>query len=185
MDMEKLLKLQAGDLLVAPPSLNASTFSGSVVLLCSTNPTMGLVLNHPTGTPLSRIAPDIEEYMDTEIYWGGPVNVNTIWMLHTQDWSMHNTVDINTHWSVTSNQRMFNKLAQGEWPEYWRVFAGSSVWAPGQLEQEVQQLGQGPRAQGWLTAHSPQPESVLGTDYHELWQAGCEWVKNQAVAQWF
>jgi len=178
------MTIASGDLLIAPPTLTGTAYAGAVIMLASTNPTMGFVLNRPTGTPLSRIAPKLEQYMDTDIYWGGPVNVATIWMLHTNDWSMRNSVEISADMSVTSNMAMFDRLANGDWPEYWRVFAGSSVWTEGQLESEIIQLTDKPRSQGWLTAHTPDPHSILGVEHRDLWQIGCELAKEQAVSQW-
>ena len=176
-------QILAGDLLVAPPSLSHSEFAGSVVMMVSREPTMGFVLNQTTGTELKRIAPTLTQLSHREIYWGGPVNTATIWMLHTADWSMHNTVRMNDQWAVTSNQLMFEHVTQQGWPQYWRVFAGCSVWAPGQLEREVDQLSS--RDQGWLVAHAPEPKTLLATNPRNLWQASCEWAKTQAVAQWF
>jgi putative AlgH/UPF0301 family transcriptional regulator len=176
--------LGPGDLLIAPPALNVSDFAGSVIMLVSVAPTMGFVLNHPSGVALSRIAPAITHYMDTEIYWGGPVNSTTVWMLHSNDWRMHNSVAVTDYWSVTSNIQMFDRLSQGEWPERWRVFSGCSVWARDQLTREIDQLTVGRRCQGWLTAREPRPEFVMDVEPSELWQQGTELSKAQAVSSW-
>jgi putative AlgH/UPF0301 family transcriptional regulator len=172
-----------GDLLIAPPSLSHSTFAGTVIILARSEPAMGFVLNRTSGTVLNRIAPTVEQHGHSEIYWGGPVNTHTVWMLHSTDWRMHNSVDVNSQWAVTSNIQMFDRVNQVGWPQYWRVFAGCAVWQEGQLTREIEQLSS--RDQGWLVAHAPPADQLLDTPHRDLWQASCEWAKIQAVAQWF
>jgi putative AlgH/UPF0301 family transcriptional regulator len=176
--------LAPGDLLIAPPALNVSDFAGSVILLINTLPAQGFVLNHPSGIALSRVAHEIETYMDSEIYWGGPVNSTTLWMLHSRDWTMHNTLPVTDYWSITSNLHMFDELALGNWPQRWRVFSGCCVWAPGQLDREIDQLTAGHRCQGWLTARNPEHRLITDIDHSELWQTATELSKHQAVATW-
>jgi len=176
--------LMPGDLLIAPPSLRVTAWAGSVIMLTNTHPYQGLVINKPTDIPVSRITPGIESYMDTDIHWGGPVNLTTVWMLHSPDWEMYNTYPVGQHWAVTSNQHMFERVAQGDWPEHWRVCSGCSQWAPGQLEQEIDQVGQGMYSQGWLTLHQPSPEFVFEHDSSDLWQAAIDQCRQQAVSAW-
>lgn len=176
-------QILAGDLLIAPPSLSHSQFAGAVILLARGEPGMGFVLNRATTTELQRIAPLVTQHGHCEIYWGGPINTHTVWMLHSSDWSLHNTVEINSQWSVTSNMQMFDHVNHLGWPRHWRVFAGCSVWKAGQLQQEIDQLSS--RDQGWLVAHAPSADQLLSTPHRDLWQASCEWAKTQAVAQWF
>jgi len=177
--------MSPGDLLIAPPSLRSSVWAGSVIMLTHQYPFQGLMLNKPTTVTTSKIAPEIEDYMDDDIYWGGPVDPAQIWMLHTRDWSMHNTEAVNRDWAITSNQRMFTALGQGQWPRYWRVFAGVSVWAPGQLEQEIQGTQPGPYSQGWLTLHQPPTDFIFTCPDSDLWQQATELSKQQAVSAWF
>lgn len=177
--------LALGDLLIAPPTVTSGAWAGTVIMLTHQHPWQGVTVNRSTDVAVSQLAPVIQHHQDDDVYWGGPVNSHTVFMLHTADWHLHNTVSINTQFRITTNQRMFQALSQGLWPGHWRVCVGQAQWAPGQLEQEIHALGQAPRNQGWLVLSQPLVSTVFEHPVSALWQHAIDQCRSQAVAQWF
>lgn len=175
-------ELVAGDLIIAPPTLTSNPFSGAVIMLAGIDPTFGFVVNKPASTPLKSIAPSLPGNLNAEVFWGGPVNSHTVWILHSKDWRMHNTVDISEYWALTTNINMFSVIADGYVPAHWRIFVGFSTWGPGQLAYEIDNLTQ---SQGWIIAPNPPAFFVTTEKSKDLWQASIEISKTRAVDSWF
>ena len=152
-------RIEKGDLLIAPPNMSDSRFDKTVLLVTqSTNRgSLALCVNRPTSHSINSVLKEIniELAQDFNLYWGGPVGINTVWMLHHSDWKMDSTHRINADWSVTSNVGMFHHLADNDYPERFRIFFGQCSWGPGQLEGEL--LGDPPwrSQQSWLTLKTP------------------------------
>ena len=177
--------MQAGDLLIAHPRIPDARFRGTVLMLTTMEPhTVGFVLNKPTEYKLSNCADNIPFEHDEVLYWGGPVNNKTVWMLHSKDWMGDNTIEVNDHWALTSSHTMIEVLAAGLGPQHRKLFTGYSSWAPGQLGAEM--LGRGPwkPEHSWLIAHNPGPEWVLGTDDTQVWERATQLSSSQAVDSW-
>ena len=104
--------LNAGDLLVAPPAIIDSRFDKTVLFLTHYNSrgAFALCLNRLSDHTVNDILEPLDIHLteDWPLYWGGPVQPNTIWMLHDPVWSVENTLPVNEHWSVTSHSQMFD-----------------------------------------------------------------------------
>lgn len=180
--------VNAGDLLIAPPNMLDPRFKSSVMLITHHDPdmSMGLCLNRITEHTLRSILEPIKLDLDIdpEIYWGGPVAQNTVWMLHDNGWRVDNTVKVNKDWSVTSHPHMFHLMADGNWPEKFRIMIGHAGWAPGQLEREV--LGQEPwdHNHSWLIASNPDPGWILGCEPNQMWSMACSFCGQRAIETW-
>lgn len=173
----------AGNLIIAPPALQSTNFTKSVIVVVGRTPTIGLVLNKPSSVLISDLCPNILPELDTNICWGGPENSNTVWMLHSSDWSMYNTIRICNEWSVTSNIDMFNIMARKK-PKHWRVVAGCVLWRSGQLELELQKIEVGTASQGWLVAPSLPSYAITSTPMNTMWQTSLELSKTNAIESW-
>jgi putative transcriptional regulator len=181
-------RIGKGDLLIAPPNMSDSRFDKSVLLVTrNTNQgSLALCVNRPTSHSINSVLKEIniELSQDFNLYWGGPVGLNTVWMLHDSDWKMDSTHKINADWSVTSNVGMFHHLADNDYPERFRIFFGQSSWGPGQLEGEL--LGDPPwsRQQSWLTLKTPDPVWLLETNTKEMWIESTQLCGEQATDSW-
>lgn len=181
--------IAAGDLLIAPPLAQAGQFNESVILvgLKDEHGTQGWVINRPTGHRVSEILKDYDIQLsnDPELYWGGPVSHHTVWLLHSTEWRLPNTRQINDHWSVTSNERMFHYLAEGDAPRYFKVVMGYSGWNAGQLEEELR--GEPPRkhSNSWLVLRNPDSEWISDRDDDELWREAVSLSVQQSVNRLF
>lgn len=176
------------DLLIAPPGIPDKRFSKSVLMLThdQNGHTHALCLNKPTRHTLQDVLLDtgIETPINFPIYWGGPVNPATVWMLHSAEWNSEHTIYINSDWAMTSNISMFHHLADGDCPQYFRIMFGYCTWAPGQLRAELR--GQEPwsHRHSWLVAHNPGTEWVFEMPTDELWDHAAQLSGHQAIDSW-
>lgn len=181
---------RVGKLLVAHPNIPAnSPFYKSVIFLYAENGqgTMGLMINKPTRITVSNLASarGVEFPLTNDfIRAGGPVNDKALLMLHTDDWSSSNTVDISPGLRITSDDFMFEKLAQGHQPAYWRMMGGICAWAPGQLDMELSGREPYRPENSWLTCKAN--ESILFTyDGERQWEKSVELSSRQMFNQYF
>lgn len=179
--------LTAGDVIIAPPRMQDSRFAKSVIMLTHNQmgATFGLCLNKPSNNTVADLTPelDIDLPYDIPLYWGGPVNPQTIWMLHSSEWQIDQTIPINEHWAMTSNISMFHHIADGDHPNYYRFTFGFSGWAKGQLASELRGNPPWTVESSWLTWRQPD-EKIMEVGAEELWRIGCEQSSHQAVNSW-
>lgn len=179
---------QASDLLIAPPHMTDKRFHKAVIMIThhNTGGTFGLCLNKPTEHTMQDILEEtgIEGNVNFPLYWGGPVNPTTVWMLHDSGWECDGTVKINNEWSMTSNLAMFQHLADGDTPTNFRMFFGFSSWAQGQLKAELRGIEPWSHKHSWLVAENPGPEWIMETPVEDLWIASTDLCSHQAVDSW-
>lgn len=178
-----------GDLLIAPACMPDPRFHKSVMLLSHDNSegSFALCLNRPLNRQVHEILDsrlDLTANLNMILYWGGPVNPQTIWMLHDSGWRCEHTISVNDQWSMTSHISMFNHLANGDYPAYFRVFSGYAAWSLGQLEMELEGRGGWRPESSWLIAREVSPEWALEQDESDLWTQAVELSAKQAVGQW-
>lgn len=183
------MQVRGGDVLIAPATMKDTRFFKTVILLTHHHRggSYGLCLNRPSGYVVQDLLEDTDIALDCELrmplYWGGPVQPNTVWMIHDPDWSIEYTIPVNEHWSMTSHSQMFYHLADQDLPKYFRVFHGYSGWGPGQLNMELNSQGPWQNTSSWLTVDQVGPE-ILEQDESELWTTSVELSARQAVSHW-
>lgn len=133
---------RVGKFLIARPSIEAGFFARTVIYVYEDTDrgTAGLVVNKPTGLDFAQIAQQRGQHYHsgiTPIYRGGPVNENSVVLLHSDDFVSQNTLHTGTGLDISSDEIMIQKLIDGNTPRYFRVCAGASIWAPGQLDFEI------------------------------------------------
>ena len=131
-----------GVFLVAEARLTDPNFSRSVVLIIHHGQTgsLGVVINRPTTTRLSRLLPDIRTLKDRPdlLYFGGPVMHDALVMLLRSPDPPPSSVPIfeDVYFSQ-SIDGLTDVLRKGASPNAFRIYAGYAGWAPGQLEAEL------------------------------------------------
>ena len=87
---------------------------------------------------------------DIPIYFGGPVDSQVGFVLHTTDYKTMLTESINEWLSITQGIDVLVDIAQGNGPRNFQITLGYSGWSPGQLELELE--SQWPRNpdSGWM-----------------------------------
>lgn len=182
------ITVNPGDIIIAPPGLQDPRFTRSVIMITheTRQGTFGLCLNRLTENMVNDISDEVGTSINPNqpMFWGGPVNPQTVWMLHSHTWSLPQTVGIDGSWAMTSNRQMFHELAQGNWPEQFRITFGFTSWAPGQLEAELE--GSEPRSinSSWLIWRNPDPDLLLDVAVNDLWRVATEQCGHQAVQGW-
>jgi len=177
-----------GQLLIAPPRMTDPRFNQSVLLLTHhfDGGSFACCINKPTSFTLEDISRELN--LDTTLhfplYWGGPVQLNSIWMLHSPEWRIENTIPINDNWALTSHQAMFWHIADGDTPNYFRFLHGFCSWGPGQLEGELRGTPPWTPQSSWLVTEDPGPDWVLDKPEYELWETATEMCTSQAVDSW-
>lgn len=129
-------------LLVARKNLPDPFFRDSVVLVTRSGGSVpvGVIVNHPTDVPLSRVFSDIERLRsrDETLFFGGPVMPEQLLVVFRAAVPPTAAIEVLDGVYMSLSRELLRGLLGRENPvEALRVFAGHAGWAPGQLESEV------------------------------------------------
>jgi putative transcriptional regulator len=161
-----------GRLLIAMPVMGDERFERSVIYLCahSAEGAMGIIVNHPAGNikfpdllVQLEVIPAAERIElpvraeDVKVLKGGPVETGRGFVLHSADFFIENsTLPIDKGVCLTATLDILKAIARGNGPASAILALGYAGWAPGQLENEIQQ-------NGWLHC-AADSELIFGTD---------------------
>jgi putative transcriptional regulator len=161
-----------GQMLIAMPAMSDERFARSVIYVCahSTEGAMGIVVNRPAANiefpdllvQLEVIPADERIELPTgtqavKVLKGGPVETGRGFVLHSADFFIENsTLPIDEGICLTATLDILKAIALGNGPHNAILALGYAGWAPGQLEQEIQQ-------NGWLHC-AADPELIFGND---------------------
>ena len=159
-----------GQMLIAMPAMGDERFSRSVIYVCahSTEGAMGIIVNQPASNikfpellVQLEVIPSGERIElpnhDVKILKGGPVETGRGFVLHSSDFFIENsTLPINEGVCLTATLDILQAIANGNGPHDAILALGYAGWAPGQLEQEIQE-------NGWLHC-AADAELIFGTD---------------------
>ncbi len=155
----------AGILLIADPFLKDPNFLRTVVLLCNHNDegSFGFVLNKQIDQSISDLLNNFDG-IDFPVYYGGPVQMDTLHFLHQYPHLIPDSVFIsdNLYWGgnfETVKALLKNKIIN---PNKIKFFIGYSGWSKGQLEEEINE-------KSWLTV-SATTTLVFDTAYNQVWK---------------
>lgn len=175
-----------GKLLIAPPNVRGNFWQKTVIYVTEDHErgSVGLVLNKESKMPIREFAQQngIDIDIDGFVHVGGPVNVKALTLLHSNDWSCGNTMQITDKFSLSSSHDLLQRLGQGDCPNHWRLFMGMCAWAPDQLDAEFHGRHPYNHNFSWLLA-SPNYQTVFGLDGRDQWtsaveQSSLEFVQN-------
>ena len=133
-------------LLISVPHMNDTLFGKSVVYICeyNTEGAMGLIINksinHKELESLIKIEThrDIQpENTNIKTYFGGPVLIEKIIVLHTNDIKKNTTTPITDKISISSGEAIIGEIGKNTGMKY-KLFFGHSGWEAGQLEREIE-----------------------------------------------
>ena len=135
--------------LIATNKMNESRFDKSVIAMLESDEdgAWGLVINKPIGQlPLALlIDPSLnsskkreELYtINVEVFWGGPVNVKEIFILHSNEYQSDSTKKYG-NFSISQDYDILFDIAKKIGPEKSLIILGYSGWGDGQLEGEME-----------------------------------------------
>jgi putative transcriptional regulator len=134
-----------GQLLVAAPSMGDPRFRETVIVLVrhSRDGAMGLIINRAAGE--QAIADLLQAFGDdvgkaegsVPIYFGGPVQKELAFVLHSTDYRRTGTVDVTGDVAMTAHRDVIRDIAAKTGPKKFLLVFGYAGWAPGQLEGEL------------------------------------------------
>jgi putative transcriptional regulator len=179
---------ESTDLLIAPPNIPDPRFRRTVLMLTHEHRagSFALCINRETGHTLKDLldGTGIDTNFNFPIYWGGPVNQSTVWMLHSDDWRIKETVPLPNGWAMTSNSNMFSKMSDGQLPRHFRIMFGFCSWGENQLRCELEGLGPWRKEHSWLVAKNLGTEWLFETPVDTLWESATTLCSHQAVDSW-
>jgi putative AlgH/UPF0301 family transcriptional regulator len=106
-------------------------------------------------------------------------------MLHSSEWEIEGvTVPIDDQWSMTSNMGMFHHIADGDYPQQFRIMYGYCSWARDQLVGELEGKSPWKKEHSWLVAHNLGPEWLFEQPIEDLWTNATTLCSHQAVDSW-
>src|SRR6185503_14456736 len=161
-----------GQMLIAMPSMRDERFSRSVIYVCahSSEGAMGIIVNQvASNVNFSDLLVQLEvipaadriilpQRAETvKVLKGGPVETGRGFVLHSADFFLENsTLPIDEGVCLTATVEILKAIARGDGPQSAVLALGYAGWAPGQLENEIQQ-------NGWLHC-AADAELIFGQD---------------------
>jgi putative transcriptional regulator len=170
-----------GRYLIARPHLQG-VFARSVIYMYEDLPTGsgGVIINRQTGKFLADILAGHNIAYPGKIdpiYLGGPVATNSLMMIHSDDFSSTNTLFTPGGINISSDDLMIEKIVNGARPRAFKMCAGRSQWAPGQLHHEL-------KSNSWLVADLPK-KLTFDFGNEKTWERSIEFASNQMFRQYF
>lgn len=135
-------KPAGGHILVSQPSLSDKFFSRSLVMLADHGPegSFGFIVNKPARIRLSSVTDKFGSF-DTDLYLGGPVQVNNLFYVHTKGEIIKDSLQIikGVYWGGDLKE-IKEFISSGKITENdIRFYAGYSGWQPKQLDREMKE----------------------------------------------
>lgn len=164
-----MIEPAAGILLIADPFLKDPNFLRTVVLLCEhrEQESFGFVLNKQIEQTLDQLIPDLEGHC-LPVYYGGPVQMNTIHFLHQYPDLIPESVKVSNDIYWGGNFETVTALIKNNSIDHHKIkfFIGYSGWGHEQLAGELKE-------KSWLTV-SANHRLVFNTGHNEIWKGSLQ-----------
>ncbi|HKO87014.1 MAG TPA: YqgE/AlgH family protein [Burkholderiales bacterium] len=133
--------------LIAMPNMADPYFARSLTYICEHNEqgALGIVVNRPIDMSLQSLFERLElelepsQLFDTPVYFGGPVQTDRGFVLHSPKGEWSSTLAVRDHIGLTTSRDILEAVGKGAGPQQILVTLGYSGWAAGQLEHEIKQ----------------------------------------------
>jgi putative transcriptional regulator len=160
----------AGTFLVSTPQMPDPRFEEHVIYICahSDEGAMGVAINQPNrifslAEIISGANLPIPQGDLPPVYIGGPVELESAFILYVSDYVAEHRLDISDTVSLTRETRVLEDIALGCGPKNYLFLLGYTGWGPGQLEREL-------ISNGWLSV--PANDEIIFNSPDEFkWKA--------------
>jgi putative transcriptional regulator len=154
-----------GKILISEPFLNDPNFKRTIILLSEHNEegSVGFVLNKPTEYRLNDVVDDFPDF-DALVYYGGPVQMNTLQFIYKGENLIDNSLEIlpGLFWGGSFDILKTLIEARQVKPEDFRFFFGYSGWGEMQLDDEMER-------NSWIVADTT-IENIFSEEPDKLWR---------------
>jgi len=135
--------------LIATEKMKDNRFSKTVIVMLESdeNGAWGLVINKRLGTmPIALLidpslnSPEEREKLfkiNIPVFWGGPVDVKEIFILHSAEYKSESTKNYGNI-SISQDYNILFDIAENKGPKKSLIIFGYSGWGDGQLEGEME-----------------------------------------------
>ena len=137
-----------GQFLLAMPGMNDPRFDHAVIAMCAhdANGALGIGVGATiTGLGFHDLLDGFEidhgDAPDTPIHFGGPVEPQRGFVVHSRDWGGEDSVDVAGRWSLSGTLDVLRAIAEGRGPTRWVAALGYAGWGEGQLDGELTRPG--------------------------------------------
>ena len=160
----------SGQLLVAMPQLEDRNFLRTVIFLCFHRPegAMGIIINRLNGGVtygelMHQLGIKIEpSNNDRPVHFGGPVEPQRGFVLHSIDRVEENTIVIEDGFGLTITTDILKSIYQGDGPSKNILALGYAAWGPGQLDAEI-------KSNSWMAVPADR-ELVFDPNLDKKWE---------------
>src|SRR5690349_17880247 len=133
--------------LIAMPNMADPHFSKTLTYICEHNDqgALGIVVNRPIEmnlqTLLEQVSIPLEgvAFKSVPIHFGGPVQVDRGFVLHTPIGRWQSTLAVGSEIGLTTSKDILEAGARGAGPRHMRVTLRYAAWSPGQVRHELAQ----------------------------------------------
>ena len=138
--------------LIATKKIKDNSFKKTVVIMLQNDEhgAWGFVINKPMGSLPVALLVDPKFYMSESseeekelfkanitIYWGGPVETEQIFILHSKEYQNNSTKQYGNI-SISTDYNIILDIAKNKGPKKSLIIFGYSGWGDGQLEGEME-----------------------------------------------
>lgn len=160
-----MIQPETGVLLIADPFLKDPNFLRTVVFLCEHREegSFGFVLNRQYASTIDELVPELEGFR-LPVYYGGPVQQDTIHFLHQYPDSIPGGQEVTrgVYWGGDFGS-MTELIKSGDINlDKIRFYIGYSGWGSGQLDDEMKE-------KSWLTVQAT-PRLIFHPHHQEIWR---------------
>ncbi len=161
----------AGKFLIASPNISDPRFSQTLIYMISDDisGSMGVIVNKPAASLNLKSAfynekeYDIKKVQEYTVHYGGPVEFDKGFILHSNDYETNEEKTIlKNNLVLSSNQKILQDLSSGNGPSKFMVLIGYSGWSSHQLALELKQ-------NSWLVANANK-KILFSKNYSVKWK---------------
>ena len=160
------LEPEKGKLLISDPFLDDDYFRRSLIYLCEFNKdgSFGFVINNFISINLHDLDESFPE-IETQISLGGPMEINSLYFIHTLGNKINNSLLINENIYLGGDFQQLSTFIKEDESiiKNVRFFIGYSGWEANQLDTEI-------RNNSWIVSEMNSPSILFGSQSKLTWK---------------
>jgi putative transcriptional regulator len=160
-----------GQFLLAMPGIGDPRFEQAVIAMCGHDDdgAIGIGIGaRIAGLGLHDVLDQFDiahgAAPDAPVHFGGPVEPQRGFVIHSNDWGGQDTIDVAGRWSLSGTVDVLRAIAEGKGPARWIVALGYAGWDAGQLDGEMVR-------HGWFNVAADEA-LIYDIDADDRWTAG-------------